>query len=248
MDLDVLVDPDAMRSAIGALEQHGAYPLEPLTWPRPDGVGQLAIGLPSGVCVDLHGDLVHHADVRQRFRLPAAPLLARTATLEVAGRTIPVLDPEDTLIHVALHAMLSGGDRLIWLADIDALVRHGQIRWDVLIERARAARLALVVSVMTERAAIVLATPIPRGARRALRRRGVLWSLLLVAFEHQRPTALSYDRSVRGQVLVRATRDSSPASLVALAHLVWTDVILFVAHSPSHPWRVRLRRWWVNRR
>ena len=242
VDLDVLVEPSSMHAALAALHSHACEPLEPFDWPRADGIGQLTIGLPSGVCVDLHADLIHTADVRREFRLPSSPLLSRAVRLGVGDESIPVLDPEDSFIHVALHAMLSGGDRLIWLADLDALVRQDQIRWPVVIERARDAKLALVVSVMSERARLVLGTPIPSEARRALRRGGALWSLLLEAFERRRPTASSFHRSVRGQVLVRATRDSTLTSFRALARLIWTDVIVFVVRYPNHPWRTRLHQ------
>ena len=46
------------------------------------------------------------------------------------------------MTYVALHAAISGGDRLVWLSDLDALARQGQIRWDVLIDRACPAGLA----------------------------------------------------------------------------------------------------------
>ena len=116
VDLDVLVMPTTMLEAIAVLEAHGAQSLEHLGWPRPDGVGELTFGLPSGVAIDLHADLVHRADVRRDFEFSAERLLARVTTGLVLGQVVPVLDPEDTLTHVALHAMLSGGDRLVWLA------------------------------------------------------------------------------------------------------------------------------------
>jgi hypothetical protein len=129
----------------------------------------------------------------------------------------------------------------VWLADLDALVRQGGIRWNTLIERARKARLALVVGVMLERAATVLDTPVPPAALNALKRRGRLWSALVAAFEARRPTAESHGKIFRGQVLVRSTRSSTATSAAQLAGLIWKDVIRFVITDPGHPWRQRLR-------
>jgi len=228
-----------MHAAIDVLTLHGAKSIDGKSWPRDDGIAELGFGLPSGVAIDLHTDLIHKQDVRRDFKFPAARLLARATTAWVLGQEIPVLDREDTLIHVALHAMLSGGDRLAWLADLDALVRQGGIDWPVLVQRARSARLALVVGVMLQRAVMVLDTPVPGDMLGQLLRRGALWSRLLVAFERRRPTATNFGRNVRGQVLIRSTRDSTLTSLKTLARLVWTDVIVFAVTDDRHPWRRR---------
>jgi putative nucleotidyltransferase-like protein len=241
VDLDVLVAPGQMGDAISTLEAHGARRLEGVPWPRLDGIGELTLGLPSGVALDLHADLVHRADVRRDFCLPVESLLDRATTARILARDIPVLDPEDTLIHVALHAVISGGDRLVWLADLDALIRRDQVSWPDLLRRAHEARTALVVGVMLDRASMVLGTPVPEEVLRALRRRGNAWALLLRLFERWRPTAESYGRSFHGQVLVRATRDTTARSVATLTRLIWTDVIRFVLSDPSHPWRSRLR-------
>jgi hypothetical protein len=241
VDLDLLVDPHGMTAAILALESHGAEVLGDHRWPREDGIGQLPLGLPSRASIDLHADLIHHAKVRREFALRPDALLTRSISLTLLGKEVPVLDLEDSLICVALHAMLSGGDRLMWLADLDALVRQGTIRWSALGERAQAARLALVVAVMLQRTAAVLGTPVPANPLRALKQRGLVWCWLLRQFERIRPTAESHVGIARGQILMRATRDTTQTSLSALARLIWTEVILFVMQDPSHPWRQRLR-------
>jgi phosphohistidine swiveling domain-containing protein len=244
IDLDVLVAPSYMTRAIGALEEIGAVVLEPEGWPRNDGIGELVLGLPSGVAIDLHADLVHHAELRRQFDFPAEPLIARATTARVLGHEIPVLDPEDSCTYVALHAAISGGHRLVWLADLDALVRQDRIQWDVLVARARQARLALVVGVMLDRAAAVLGTQVPPAALDSLSHRGWVWRRLVAGFESRRPTSASHGQLLRGQILVRATRDSTAASLRELARLVWTEVIWFVVRDSHHPWREQWRSRW----
>ncbi len=241
VDLDVLVAPPDMGQAIGELERHGASVLEPEGWPRSDGIAELVFGLPSGVAVDLHADLIHHQEVRRWFAFPTEPVLGRAAAASVAGQTIPVLGPEDCCTYVALHAAISGGDRLIWISDLDALVRQGQIHWETLIDRARQARLALVVGMMLERAVHLLDTPVPPQALDDLLRGGRLWSRMMMAFERRRPTENSHEQLFRGQVLMRSTRSSTATSIAQLLDLLWTDVIRYVLTDASHPWRVRLR-------
>jgi hypothetical protein len=242
-DLDLLVSPKHIEAAINIIRSHGARILEEVSWPRPDGIGEVSLILEDGVDVDLHTELVVQPRERRDFRLSTEVLLERSTTARILGADLPVLDLEDNVVHVALHAMVSGGDRLVWLADLDALVRQKNLSWPILIGRAREARAGLVVGVMLDRAAAVLGSPIPPWALRSLQRRGVVWAYLLRTFERSRPTASNYGRSVRGQVLVRATRETSFMSLVTLARFLWTDVVLQVARDPRHPWRLRLRTW-----
>ena len=244
VDLDILVAPEQMLLAIAALEEHSGSILEAVSWPRTDGIGELPIGLEREVTVDLHADLIHNADVRRHFQLSTDRLLERTTVARIIDHPLPVLCPEDNLIHVALHAMLSGGDRLIWLVDLHALVHQGLFTWQRLVDRSRQAHAALVVGVLLERSANVLGTPVPRPVLRSLQKKGALWALTLRAFERCRPTASNYGRSLHGQVLVRATRRTTLTSVAALVHLWWTDVVLFVLRDRHHPWRERSRRWW----
>jgi len=241
VDLDVLVAPREMSRAISQLERHGAVVLEDEGWPRSDGVGELGLGLPSGVAVDLHADLIHRPEVRRHFAFSVEPLLERATTAAVLDSEIPVLSPEDSCTYVALHAAISGGDRLIWFADLDALVRQGGIDWEMLIRRARDAKLALVVGVMLQRAATVVGTPVPEDVLTELQRRGRLWSRLVAGFESRRPVAANHGRLVRGQILVRSTRSSTLLSALELGRLIWRDVIMFVLTDSGHPWRARLR-------
>jgi hypothetical protein len=247
VDVDLLVAPGQVRQAIEEIEGLGANVLGGVSWPRLDGIAEVTLILPNGSNIDLHANLVVHADDRRDFHLHTESLLARTTTACVLGHEVSVLGAEDALVHVALHAALSGGERLVWLADLDALVRQNAHSWSVLVDRSRDAGAALVVGVMLDRARSVLGTPVPREVLRALQRRGLLWSQMLRHFERWRPTAANYDRNFRGQVLIRSTRRSSYTSLVALAELIRTDVIGHLLHDRQHPWRVQIRQYLVHR-
>ncbi len=248
VDLDVLVHAEHMSAAIAALVGHGCTLVDGMSWPRADGVGEISVALQSGVTLDLHADLIHRPDVRRCFWFPARKLLGRTSQMEILGRQVPVLDREDTLIHVALHAVISGGDRLIWLADLDRLVASGEVRWEIVVERAQEAGLALVVGVMLCRASITLGTEVPDEALATLLRGGRVWSQLLIGFDRMRPVSRSYGRLFRGQILVRATRQGTLSSLVALTRLVVSGVIRPLLTEADHPWRRALARHDVHRR
>jgi hypothetical protein len=243
-DLDLLIAPGQMSRAIATIEKHGGERRSDVSWPRPDGIEEISLFLPGGVDVDLHAELLVHSRDRADFRLPTGQLLLRATSECVLGSELPVLDPVDTLIHVALHAVISGGDRLVWLSDLDALVRRRPVSWPTLLSRSRDARAALVVGVMLDRATMVLGTPVPRDVLRSLEIRGVVWAFLLRMFEKWRPTAANYDRSFHGQILMRSTRDSTCTSLATLFSLIRTDVLKHVLQDPQHPWRRRIHNMW----
>ena len=141
---------------------------------------------------------------------------------------IPTLDEIDTLVHVATHAAISGGHRLVWLADLDAAIRRldgvQDAGWDGLVQRARDAGAGLVLAVMLDRARRALGTPLPAGLLASLSSGGRLWLGLTGSFDSLRPVSRSYHRSFRGQLLVRATGPTTAVSLGVLRQLVATAV------------------------
>ena len=228
-DLDLLLPPSAVEPALQALRAAGAWHLDDHRWPRADGVGELPLGWPPGVVLDLHWSLVHHADVRSRFHLPPEQLIERGRDVRVLEQPIPTLDEIDTLVHVATHAAISGGHRLVWLADLDAAIRrldgvqHGG--WDGLVQRARNAGAGLVLAVMLDRARRALGTPLPAGLLASLSAGGRLWLGLTGSFDALRPVSRSYHRSFRGQLLVRATGPTTGVSLRVLRQLVAAEAV-----------------------
>ena len=228
-DLDLLVPPSAVEPALQALRAAGAWHLDDYRWPRADGVGELPLGWPPGVVLDLHWSLVHHADVRARFHLPPEQLIDRGRDVRVLEQPIPTLDELDTLVHVATHAAISGGHRLVWLADLDAAIRrldgvqHGG--WDGLVQRARRAGTDLVLALMLDRTRRALGTPLSAELLASLSARGRLWRGLAGSFDALRPVSRSYHRSFRGQLLVRATGPTTGVSLRVLRQLMAVEAV-----------------------
>lgn len=86
-------------------------------------------------------------------------------------RAIPVPSLEDTLLHVAVHAVVMHGQlRPVWLEDLRRLADEGP-DWALVAERARGCDLTVPLWTALDRAAEVGA-PIPAASLAALRPRG----------------------------------------------------------------------------
>ncbi|MEM7301560.1 MAG: nucleotidyltransferase family protein [Pseudomonadota bacterium] len=127
-DMDLLVTPDQFADVFEALYANSAK------LPRPEKINpkaELAVTLkwdhPGEVSkVDLHGDL-------EKFDLnPVSELIARSPDLSGGTGALRTPDHTDHLQILAVHMLIHGAWRPIWLVDIAAMVeRHGsEIRWD----------------------------------------------------------------------------------------------------------------------
>lgn len=163
-DLDVLVHPRAFGEAVAALESRGAQ-LVDKNWSfmHRHGRAETTMLLPLGTSLDLHWNLVNNAQARSEFAWDTDASLARRRLVGVGSVLVPTLDVEDTLLHVALHGAFSGGYRLSWVKDVDALVTLGDCDWGELARRARAARVTLPVGAMLRRARRLLGADVPRS-------------------------------------------------------------------------------------
>lgn len=122
VDLDVVVDPAQVQGALDTLEDAGARLLD-ANWPllREAGVHELALLGASGTPIDLHWALGPTPFTADRTP-PVERLLDRSVATELGGVEVRCLDPLDELVHVAVHAAAAGGHRLVWLADLRAVL------------------------------------------------------------------------------------------------------------------------------
>lgn len=215
-DLDLLVRPASLPAALAALERCGARPAGD-DWGvlRRDGVGEVALVLPSGTVVDLHWDVVNEARVRRAFDLPAGLLLQRARRVDIGGVGVRTLDPADTLLHLCLHACLSGGERLVWLKDVERAAAV-DLDWDEVVARARRAGTALAAAVTLARARAVLDAPVPEPVLDALATR-VGWRALAAASARLSPPQHADGGPSPVRIVSRATRATTAASVVELA-------------------------------
>jgi putative nucleotidyltransferase-like protein len=170
VDLDVLVAPAEFPVALPALERAGCEVFE-RNWPlvRDRRLGALRLTTPAGTVLDLHWHPFYERSVRAAVPVDVGAVRARARTVELAGRRVRTFDALDTLVHLAVHAALDGGDRLVWCKDIEqALLYRAVPDWDQLAARAAQWHAAPAVALMLGRARRWLGAPVPLPVLRAL--------------------------------------------------------------------------------
>ena len=160
-DIDLLVNGADFGRTLDALEHIGATDIN-RNWGNylQYGVAETPVWTP-GIGIDLHWHVVGLARDRDSLNLDIASMLARRRWIAIDGIQVPSLDPADLLLHVALHAARSGATRLVWLRDLDALVRTEPPDWDLFVARARASGVAATVGQVLDRARHQLGASIP---------------------------------------------------------------------------------------
>jgi len=215
-DLDVLVPPSMLAQATDALLDEGYVLLDQnhglLAELMP---GELHLRGPNGVMVDLHWTLINAERNRQAFPVDTASLVARRSFVELAGAKVPTTDPADTLVHVALHAALAGAHRLIWLKDVDQVVRNLAPSAQLVIERARSWQAGYACALVLARAQRALGTPVPHGLLATLAPSGT-WRRAMDFVQRQRPVERCVTERSILRMTARAARADARASTVEL--------------------------------
>jgi hypothetical protein len=161
-DLDILVDPSGFREVLAALEASDLQQLD-RNWVvlRREMRGEVHYGGATRLEIDLHWNLVNM--YRGRMRIPPRELLRRAVAVQLAGVEVCTLDPTDSLIHLCVHAAISGGDRIVWLKDIERAVAARMPAWDDVVSRCRRWNVAAPVGLMLSRSARFLGAEVPDG-------------------------------------------------------------------------------------
>jgi len=168
-DLDLLVDRNDFARAVEVLEAEGAE-LQDRNWEliERERRGQLHFRLRLGTFADVHWHLLNRESVRRSLAVSMSEAFERARSVGIAGIDVRTLDPIDTLIHVAMHATTSGGDRLLWLADVRACVVAAPLDWRELVDRARRWRVGPLVGLALDRSRRAVGTHVPDAAIGAL--------------------------------------------------------------------------------
>src|SRR6267143_1958694 len=128
-DLDLLVRQGDIRRATELLSAAGFLPAVPLSAIDAGGVpGQYLFSKPdSKLIVELHNDLTLRYFPR---RLPIEEFFARQVRVRLDAREAPALSVEDELVLICIHGAKHFWERLMWIADVAALVsRQTGIDW-----------------------------------------------------------------------------------------------------------------------
>jgi hypothetical protein len=212
-DIDVLVPPHGFRAGVEALERAG-FDVIDRNWELIEQLyaGELAFAARGRGTVDLHWHLLYLQSKRDEYSLPTADLFTRARPIEIKGRRYSTLGVADTIVHLALHACREGGDRLIWLKDIDQVIRRETPEWSEVAAVARSARAGLPVSLLLLRLHRVLGTPLDRSAVRAMAPAG--WGRASAALDAVFPAFRSAGFGNPATLLARSTTSSVRGTLV----------------------------------
>lgn len=225
-DLDLLVSPRHLRRAVEAIDRLGAR-LLPADWAHVTRArtAELALQLPHGTVLDLHCSLINRGRTRDGFSLRTDDLLARRVTRTVDGTELDSLDDLDLVLHVLLHACLSGLGQLRWLLDAQQCTEWLDAGPEELATRAHERGLALPARVVLDSVVRHLDPRVEPWAR-AMGARGT-WTATLDALGRRRPPSSPSVTARTTRTWHSATRATTlgswvgagDAALLALRHV-----------------------------
>jgi len=171
-DIDVLVHKEDMGAAVAALCESG-YRLGEILSP---GVMR--------ACFESYGQEILFADGRLPVEphwafgpstlaidLDMAPFWARAVALEINGREAPTLSPEDTLFTACLHGGKEKWWRLLWVADVAALIaRRPHLDWTAVAARAESSGTRRLLLLGLALAGGLFSSRLPRALSEAIAR------------------------------------------------------------------------------
>jgi hypothetical protein len=215
-DLDLLVAPAMLESAVSALLATGAIMLD-ANWPMLERrmVGEIHLATSGGVVIDLHWSLLHDAPARRSFRVPTTELVSRSRLLRILDMDIPALAEPDALVHLALHAAQSGADRLGWLKDVERSIASMQTDWSAVTSTAQGWRAQIPVAEVIDRVRRAFRTPIPTQVLSDLAPPR-LWRAVATSANAVSPVGRSRRAGSASRIVAKAARGGSAESLVEL--------------------------------
>ena len=136
-DLDLLVRPRDIRRAtelMVAAGYHAAVPLVAIDAAKIPGQ-YLFSRADSKVLLELHNDLTLRYFPR---RLPLERWFERQTYVQLDSREVPALSVEDELVLICVHGAKHLWERLMWIADVAALIsRQSNLDWDRAVSSAK---------------------------------------------------------------------------------------------------------------
>src|SRR6266849_189367 len=137
-DLDLLVRQRDIRRATELMSVAGYAPAVPLSAIDAGKIpGQYFFSGPdSKLIVELHNDRTLRYFPR---RLPLEDFFARKISVRLDAHEVPALSVEDEFLLICIHGAKHFWERLMWIADVAALVsRQSGIGWECVADSARA--------------------------------------------------------------------------------------------------------------
>jgi hypothetical protein len=137
-DLDLLVRQGDIRRATEVMSAAGYTAAVPLSAVDTGKIpGQYLFSKPdSNLIVELHNDCTLRYFPR---RLPLEEFFAQQVRVKLDARDVPALSLEDELVLICIHGAKHFWERLMWIADVAALVsRQTDINWERVADSAKA--------------------------------------------------------------------------------------------------------------
>jgi hypothetical protein len=162
-DLDLLIREPEFHQARALLvargyQQHNELPAAQEA-SRQRLTGQLAMFGPDGIMVELHTAVLRRDF---GFALDHASLWERLVTIDVLGRAVPVLAPEDSLLILCVHGAKHRWECLGWISDIAELIRsQPDLAWPRVLQQARQTDSLRMLCLGLYLAQHLLAAPLP---------------------------------------------------------------------------------------
>jgi hypothetical protein len=185
-DLDLMIRPRDFERAVSCLVALGYMRHEGAADPEHEHeqwrreAHLLPPSLPAAM-VELHTDLLGNPGTAP---LNLEEVFSRSRTETVFGVPMRIAAVEDQLLYLCLHGARHVWSRLLWVCDVDALVRRNpSIDWPAVVARAAAIDATRRLAVGLHLARTLLATPLPS-----------LPSLLPAARSVRRTTAFAASR------------------------------------------------------
>jgi hypothetical protein len=128
-DLDLIVREADMRRATQAMLDLAYEPRIPLSAiDAKKTPGEYAFRKPgTDLLVEFHTERTFRYHPRP---LQLAKLFERSAYVVIDGRNVPVLSLEDELVLICVHGAKHFWERLMWIADVAALISRQPLDWD----------------------------------------------------------------------------------------------------------------------
>ncbi len=167
-DLDLLVRQRDIRRATELMSAAGYAPAVPLNAIDSGKIpGQYLFSKPdSKLIVELHNDCTLRYFPR---RLPLEDFFERQVRVRLDGREAPALSVEDELVLICIHGAKHFWERLMWIADVAALVsRQTDIDWERVADSARAVGAERMLRTGLRLASDLLRAPLPDKVQAAV--------------------------------------------------------------------------------
>jgi hypothetical protein len=196
--------------------------------------GEVHVLMPTGTVVDLHWHVLNQEALRLSFPVDTDDLMRRARRVEISRVWVRTFGPEDTLIHLALHACKHGGNRLLWCKDLEQVVTRQPLDWDALVARARHFRAGLPTAVMLLIASRALDFDVPSTVIRQLSPRS-LWRRLAALADRAAPVETWSGGGSVARSICRETRADEWTSARALGRRLGSLAKSRLAGGPHEP-------------